>query len=78
MSELIDEIMMNISGYVTDQMAVSNSLYITLEHYEITKKSTDIVEYKPQDNEFYIRKFLVAKKNISKLLMNLKTNYTNK
>ena len=62
MSELIDEIMLNISNYVTDQMAVSNSLYITLEHYEINKKSTDLVEYKPQDNEFYIRKFLVAKK----------------
>ena len=60
--ELIDEIMMNISEYVTDQMAVSNCLYIVLEGYDIQKKSTDIVKYQGEDNQYLIRKFLVAKK----------------
>lgn len=60
--ELIDEIMMNISEYVTDQMAVSNCLYIILEGYDIQKKSTDIVKYQGEDNQYLIRKFLVAKK----------------
>ena len=60
--ELIDEIMMNISEYVTDQMAVSNCLYIVLEGYDIQKKSTDIVKYQGEDNQYLIKKFLVAKK----------------
>ena len=60
--ELIDEILQNISGYITDPMAVSNSLYITLQHYDIQRKRTEIVEYQPQDNEMLIRKFLIAKK----------------
>ena len=62
MSELIDEIMFNIDPYITDSMAVSNSLYITLQHYDIQKKSTEIVEYVPENNEYFIKKFLVAKK----------------
>lgn len=60
--ELIDEIMLNIEPYITDSMAVSNSLYITLQHYSITKKSTELAEYHPEDNEYYIKKFLIAKK----------------
>lgn len=60
--ELIDEIMMNIGEYVTDQMAVSNCLYIVLEGYDIQKKSTDIVKYQGEDNQYLIKKFLVAKK----------------
>lgn len=60
--ELIDEILLNIESYVTDPMAVSNSLYITLQHYDIQKKSTELVEYIPEDNEYYIKKFLIAKK----------------
>lgn len=62
MSELIDEIILNIEPYITDSMAVSNSLYITLQHYDIKKKSTDLVEYVPEDNDYYIKKFLVVKK----------------
>lgn len=60
--ELIDEILQNIEPYVTDAMAVSNSLYITLQHYDIQKKSTELAEYHPEDNEYLIKKFLVAKK----------------
>lgn len=60
--ELVDEIMMNISPYVTDPMAVSNSLYITFQHYDISKRSTELAEYHPEDNEYYIKKFLIAKK----------------
>ena len=60
--ELIDEILLNIEPYVKDSMAVSNSLYITLQHYEIQKKSTELAEYVPEDNEYYIKKFLIAKK----------------
>lgn len=60
--ELIDEIMANIEPYVTDAMAVSNSLYISLQHYDIQKKSTELAEYKPEDNEYLIKKFLIAKK----------------
>lgn len=60
--ELIDEIMMNISDYVIDPMAVSNSLYITLQDYDIQKKSTELAVYQPEDNELLIKKFLVAKK----------------
>lgn len=60
--ELIDEIMLGIEQYVTDPMAVSNSLYITLQYYDIHKKSTELAEYVPEDNEFYIKKFLIAKK----------------
>ena len=60
--EIIDEILLNIEPYVKDSMAVSNSLYITLQHYDIQKKSTELAEYVPEDNEYYIKKFLIAKK----------------
>lgn len=60
--ELIDELLLSISDYVTDQMAVSNALYIALQHYDVTKKNTEIAEYKAEDNEYYVRKFLIAKK----------------
>ena len=60
--ELIDEIMVNIENYVTDFMAVSNCLYIILQDYDITKKSTELVEYRGDDNLLLIKKFLVAKK----------------
>ena len=60
--ELIDEILQNIDPYVTDSMAVSNALYITLQNYDIQRKSTELVEYQPDDNEYLIKKFLVAKK----------------
>lgn len=60
--ELIDEIMLSIENYVTDSMAVSNCLYIALEHYDIRRKSTEIVEYKPEDNLYLVKKFLIAKK----------------
>lgn len=60
--ELIDEIIQGIENYVTDPMAVSNCLYIILKDYDITKKSTDLVQYIPDDNELLIKKFLVAKK----------------
>ena len=42
--ELIDEIMMNISEYVTDQMACSKCRYVVLYGYDIQKKSSDIVK----------------------------------
>ena len=60
--ELIDEIMVNIEDYVTDSMAVSNCLYIILEGYDIQKKSTELAEYKPEDNILLLKKFLIAKK----------------
>lgn len=60
--EIIDEIMRNIVNYCTDPEAVSNSLYITLQHYSITKKSTELAEYQPDTNELLIKRFLVAKK----------------
>ncbi len=60
--ELIDEIMQQIGDYVTDPMAVSNCLYIALQDYSVTKKSTELAEYKPDDNNMLIKKFLVAKK----------------
>ena len=60
--EIIDEIMRNIVNYCNDPEAVSNSLYITFQHYSITKKSTEIVQYEPDTNELLIKRFLVAKK----------------
>lgn len=60
--ELIDEILQNIDPYITDSMAVSNALYICLQQYDIQRKSTELAEYHPEDNEFLIKKFLVAKK----------------
>lgn len=60
--ELVDEIMEHIGDYVTDQFAVSNSIYIILDKYEVKKKSTEIVKYKADSNEMLIKKFLVAKK----------------
>ena len=60
--ELVDEIMEHIGDYVTDQFAVSNSIYIILDKYEIKKKSTEIVKYKADTNEMLIKKFLVSKK----------------
>ena len=60
--ELIDEIMVNIEDYVTDSMAVSNCLYIVLQDYSITRKSTEIAEYIPDTNDSLIKKFLVVKK----------------
>ena len=60
--ELIDQIMNQISDYVTDPMAVSNCLYIALQDYTITKKATEITEYIPDSNDVLIKKFLVVKK----------------
>jgi len=60
--ELVDEIMEHIGSYVTDHFAVSNSIYIILDKYEIKKKSTEIVKYKADTNEMLIKKFLVSKK----------------
>ena len=60
--ELVDEIMEHIGDYVTDQFAVSNSIYIILDKYNVTKKSTEIVKYKADTNEMLIKKFLVSKK----------------
>ena len=60
--ELVDEIMEHIGSYVTDHFAVSNSIYIILDKYEIKKKSTEIVKYKADSNEMLIKKFLVSKK----------------
>ena len=60
--ELIDEIMQGIENYVSDPMAVSNCLYIILKDYDITKRSTELSTYIPDDNEMLIKKFLVAKK----------------
>ena len=60
--ELIDEIMIDIEDYVTDSMAVSNCLYIIFQHYDIQKKSTELVEYKGEDNLLLLKKFLVGKK----------------
>ena len=60
--ELIDQIMNQISDYVTDPMAVSNCLYIAFQDYSITKKSTELTEYVPDSNDILIKKFLVVKK----------------
>lgn len=60
--ELVDEIMSHIGDYVTDQFAVSNSIYIILDKYEVKKKSTDIVKYEPDSNDLLMKKFLVSKK----------------
>lgn len=60
--ELIDEIMRGIENYVSDPMAVSNCLYIILKDYDVSKKSTELTTYVPDDNEMLIKKFLVAKK----------------
>lgn len=60
--ELIDQIMNQISDYVTDPMAVSNCLYIAFQDYCITKKSTELTEYVPDSNDILIKKFLVVKK----------------
>lgn len=60
--ELVDEIMKHIGDYVTDQFAVSNSIYIILDKYDVKKKSTEIVKYKADTNEMLIKKFLVSKK----------------
>ena len=56
--ELVDEIMEHIGDYVTDQFAVSNSIYIILDKYDVKKKSTEIVKYKADTNEMLIKKFL--------------------
>jgi site-specific recombinase XerD len=60
--ELIDEIMMHITDYCKDPEAVSNALYVCLQGYSITKKTTELAEYIPETNELLIKKFLVAKK----------------
>ena len=60
--ELVDEIMEHIGDYVTDQFAVSNSIYIILDKYDVKKKSTEIVKYRADTNEMLIKKFLVSKK----------------
>jgi site-specific recombinase XerD len=60
--ELIDKIMSQISDYVTDPMVVSNCLYIAMQDYSITKKTTELTEYVPDSNEILIKKFLVSKK----------------
>ena len=60
--ELIDQIMSQISDYVTDPMVVSNCLYIAMQDYSITKKSTELTEYVPDSNDVLIKKFLVVKK----------------
>ena len=60
--ELIDKIMSQISDYVTDPMVVSNCLYIAMQDYSITRKTTELTEYVPDSNEISIKKFLVSKK----------------
>jgi site-specific recombinase XerD len=60
--QIIDDIMMSIHEYCNDPNAVENALYVLLQHYDFTKKSTELVEYVPDDNEMLIKKFLVAKK----------------
>ena len=62
MSEIINEIMTSIHPYCSDAFAVENALYIVLQHYEFTKKSTEIVKYEAEGNEMLIKKFLICKK----------------
>ena len=41
---------------------MSNSLYITLQYYDISRKTTELAVYEPQDNEILVKKFLMSKK----------------
>ena len=60
--QLIDEIMVSIADYVTDEFAVSNALYVILSGYNVEKATTDIVPYRTETNEILIKRFIVAKK----------------
>lgn len=60
--QIIDEIMVSIADYVTDEFAVSNALYVILSGYNIEKATTDIVPYRTETNEILIKRFIVAKK----------------
>jgi len=60
--DILDEICGSIEPYVTDMQAVSNVLYVIFDHYSIEKKSTEITEYRGEDNTLLLKKFLVAKK----------------
>lgn len=60
--QLIDEIMVSIADYVTDEFAVNNALYVILSGYNVEKATTDIVPYRTETNEILIKRFIVAKK----------------
>lgn len=61
-TEVINNILM-VCCEVTDNIVeLKNILYMQLAGYEVTKKSTEIVEYKGDENEKLIQKFIISKK----------------
>lgn len=58
---LINDICMGLIPFGIDIDEVKDLLYITLEPYEITNRSTELAEVSQDRNEYLVNKFLIAK-----------------
>ena len=58
---LINDICMGLAPFVADIPDLKNMLYVIADPYEITSRSTELVEMKEDRNEYLLRRFLVGK-----------------
>ena len=58
---LVNDLCMGFMTLGADMAELKNMLYVILEPYEITTRSTAVAEIKEDRNEFLLKRFLVAK-----------------
>lgn len=61
--EMINKLCLYVQS-VSDQEvgSIKSSLYILLNEYEITNRSTELAEVQTDRNEYLLKSFLIAKK----------------
>lgn len=59
--ELIDELSMYLVSQGIDGREARDELYVILDKYEITSRSTELAELHKDRNEYLLKKFLIAK-----------------
>lgn len=59
--ELIDELSMYLVSQGIDGREARDALYVLMDKYEITSRSTELAELHQDRNEYLLKKFLIAK-----------------